>query len=155
MHEQINERSVAISVKATKMTGNLLARAMRAYLRSRQTPGVKHGKQSLKSLSKQGAGLANIPLSDDNIATFNRTARKYNVDYSLKKDASGTPPRWVVFFKARDADALTAAFGEYSRAVLKQKERKPSLLAALRKAVEQARAATPPAKNRKKGEHEL
>jgi hypothetical protein len=155
MQEQVNERNVAISVKAVKITGALLAKAIQAYLRSRGKLDVKHGRQSLKSLAKHGASLTNIPLSDDNIASFNQTARKYNIDYSLKKDLSETPPRWVVFFKAKDADSLMTAFKEYSKSQLEPSKKKPSVLAALKKALEKAKLTAPPEKNHRKGDHEL
>ena len=37
-----------------------------------------------------------------------------------------TPPRYLVFFKGRDADVLTAAFKEFSAKKLTQ-EQKPSI----------------------------
>ena len=45
------------------------------------------------------------------------------MDYAVRKDRNVLPPRYLVFFKARDADALTAAFQEYSNQVLRKKER--------------------------------
>jgi len=61
----------------------------------------------------------------------------------------------MVFFKAKDADALTAAFNEYSKTMLKQKNHKPSMLAALEKAKELVSQIAAPVKNRNKGGHEL
>ena len=58
-------------------------------------------------------------------------ARKYGVDYAVKKDRSGDNPRYLVFFKARDNDALTAAFQEYTAKQI-QKEKKPSVIEKLR-----------------------
>jgi len=156
MQEQVNDKTVALSVKATKITGRLLAKAMQEFLKKAREPTApKHGKQSIKSLTKQGASLTNIPIDGDNIGSFNKIARKYNVDFALKKDSSETPPKWLVFFKAKDADALTAAFNEYGKIQLKQKTRKPSLLAALEKAKELVGQLAPPVKNRNKGGHEL
>jgi hypothetical protein len=126
-HEQINDKSVALSVRCVKMTGNTLAKAMQAFLKKAREPTQKHGKQSLKSLSKQGAPLADIPISGDNIGSFKRIARKYNVDFALRKDDSTQPPNWVVFFKAKDDKAIQSAFNEYSKAMLKHKS-KPSML---------------------------
>jgi len=60
-----------------------------------------------------------------------------------------------VFFKAKDADALTAAFNEYSKTQIKMKNRKPSLLARLEKAKELVTEVGAPVKNRNKGGHEL
>ena len=41
-------------------------------------------------------------------------------------------PKYVIFFKARDSDALKQAFTEYADKVTTQKERKPSVLQKLR-----------------------
>ena len=156
MQEQVNEKAVALVIKGGKITGRLLAKAMQAFLKqARASPKPKLGKQSVKSLTKQGASLSNIEISGDNIGTFQKTARKYNVDFALKRDDSETPPKWLVFFKARDADALTAAFSEYSKITLRDKERKPSILASLEKFIEVAKSIAAPVKNRSKGGHEL
>ena len=77
---------------------------------------------------KQNAGVSNIEITDGNIKSFERVARKYGVDFALKKDTTSQPPRYLVFFKSRDADALTAAFAEYSGKVVKrQSQEKPSV----------------------------
>ena len=62
-----------------------------------------------------------------------RIARKYGVDYAVKKDRSASPPKYLIFFKARDADALTAAFTEYTGKKVKKAEKteRPSVLAKL------------------------
>ena len=130
-HEQINERTVALSVRGTKLTGHMLAQAMRAFLKQAGKAAIKHGKQSLRSLTKQGASLADIDISGDNIGTFKKMARKYNVDFALKRDKSASPPKWIVFFKTKDDKALQSAFNEYAKATLKQKARKASMLAKL------------------------
>jgi hypothetical protein len=155
LQEQLNDKTVALSVKAAKITGRLLAQAMRAFLKRAREPTHKHGKQSVKSLTKQGASLSNIEISGDNIGSFSRVARKYNVDFALKRDDSETPPKWLVFFKAKDGEALTAAFGEYSKAQLKVKTRKPALLDRLAKAKELVSQMAAPVKNRSRGGHEL
>ena len=155
MQEQVNERTVALSVKGAKLTGRLLARAMRAFLKkSREPPKGRRGRQSVRSLTRQGASLSNIEISGDNIGSFRRVARKYNVDFALKRDDAETPPKWLVFFKAKDAEALTAAFGEYSKIALKQKS-KPSLLGKLEKFKQLAKSRTAPVRHRDMGGHEL
>ena len=72
---------------------------------------------------------------------------KYGVDYAIRKDVSQDPPRFMVFFKARDADVLTAAFKAYS-AKLACKEKRPSVLKALAHLKDLARLA--PSKVREK-----
>jgi len=155
MQEQVNEKSIALAIKGSKLTGRLLAQAMKAALRKlKEPPKEKSGKQSIRSLTKDGASLSNAELLDPNARQFDRIARKYNVRYHLKVDRSVTPPKWMVFFKAKDADALTAAFGEYSKVMLKQKTKKPTLLARLAKFKEIIKQFATPAKNRSKGGHE-
>jgi hypothetical protein len=156
-HEHLNEKSVALYIKAGKLTGRVLAQAMREFLKKAREPTPpKHGKQSVKSLTKQGASLTNIEISGENIGDFKKTARKFNVDFALKRDDSETPPKWLVFFKAKDADALTAAFNEYSKITLKrQKSKEPSLLSVLQKAKELVGQITSPTKTRQRGEREL
>ena len=155
VQEQVNDKTVALSVKAAKLTGRLLAGAMRAWLKKAREPTVKHGKQSIHTLTKQGASLSNIEVTGDNIGSFKRTARKYNVDFALKRDDSETQPKWLVFFKAKDADAMTAAFKEYSQVALKHREHKPSMLAKLNRFKELAKSVAAPVKNRSRGEIEI
>ena len=52
--------------------------------------------------------------------------------WMVKKDSSVSPPKWLVFFKARDADALTAAFTEFAAKTVKREQR-PSVLQTLAK----------------------
>ena len=75
---------------------------------------------------KQNAGVSNIEITEGNIKAFESTAKKYGIDFALKKDATESPPRYLVFFKGRDADVLTAAFKEFSAKKLTQ-EKKPSI----------------------------
>ena len=84
------------------------------------------GKQTLKQLMKQNAGVSNIEITDGNIKAFESTAKKYGIDFALKKDTTEQPPRYLVFFKGRDADVLTAAFKEFSQKKLNARE-KPSI----------------------------
>lgn len=85
----------------------------------------------MKQLVGQNQGVSNIEVTESNIKGFDRVARKYGVDYAIKKDKSGEIPKYLVFFKARDADALTAAFTEYSGKKAKNKD-KPSVIKMLR-----------------------
>ena len=71
-------------------------------------------------------GSSNIEVTDGNIKSFERTASKYGLDFALKKDVSVEPPSYLVFFKGRDVDVMTAAFKEFSAKTVKQKEQ-PSI----------------------------
>lgn len=128
MQDEINEKVVALSVKGAKLTAEMLQKAIKAMLAQAKKQQEKqlHGKQTLKQLAKQNAGLSNIEITEGNIKAFEQTAKKYGIDFALKKDSTETPPRYLVFFKGRDADALTAAFKEFSAKKLTQ-EQKPSI----------------------------
>ena len=156
VQDSVNERCVALSVKASKITGRVLAKAMQAFLNKMNKSGVKHGKQSIKSLAKQGASLESVEISGEDIGAFNKIARKYNIDFALQKDISVDPPNWVVFFKAKDSKALESAFKEFSRGILQPgKSNKPPMLDKLNKFKEIASAADAPAKDRSRGEVSL
>ncbi len=140
MQDEVREKSVVFVIRVGKtggkLTASMLKYAIEQYLKQQRNPRAPHGKQSVKSLVRQGAGVQNIEITDKNIRSFQSVARKYGVDYALKKDTSSQPPRYLVFFKARDTDALTAAFREFSGKQLKR-NKKPSILMQLKKFQEQ------------------
>ena len=96
------------------------------------------GKQTVKQLVKQGHGVSNIEINDKNIKSFESIARKYGVDFAVKKDTSEQPPKYLVFFKGRDADAITAAFTEYSARQL-SRAAKPSVIGMLKDLMEKVK----------------
>ena len=128
MQDQVNEKVVAVSIKTTKLTASVLQAAIKQVLAKMKAQKGKQprGKQTLKQLMKQNTGISNIEITDSNINDFTATAKKYGIDFALKKDATENPPRYLVFFKGRDADVLTAAFKEFSAKKL-TKEQKPSI----------------------------
>ena len=157
MQEEVESRTVTLAISTTRMTANVLKSAISKYLAYRKEKKVEKaragpvkpcGKQTVKQLVGQNEGVANIEITDRNIRDFDRVARKYGVDYALKKDKSGELPKYLVFFKARDGDALTAAFKEYTAKTERRKER-PSVLQTLRRLKEQAATIDTP-KVRKK-----
>lgn len=87
---------------------------------------LHHGKQTLRQLMKHNTGVSNIEITDQNIRAFSVTAKKYGIDFALKKDTSGDIPRYLVFFKGRDADVITAAFREFSAKNLEKEKSPPS-----------------------------
>ena len=140
MQEEVESRTVTLIISANKLTARLMKEAVEKYLASlkekhrerlQSGPVKPVGKQTVKQLIGQNQGVSNIEINDKNIKDFDRVARKYGVDYAVKKDRSVSPPKYMVFFKGRDADALTAAFEEYSNKTLRKKER-PSVIDKLR-----------------------
>ena len=146
MQEHIEDRTVSLAIQTSKFTARQFQKAVGMLLRQMQkarqkdkTPDVPHGKQTVKELVGQNAGVSNIEITDNNIRSFDRVARKYGVDYALKKDAAVDPPKWLVFFKARDSDALMAAFKEYTAMSVKKKD-KPSIIEAVNDNVEKIKS---------------
>ncbi len=114
MQEEVTQKTIALLIKTSKLTAGVLKAAMRMYLnRQKQKAQRTHGKISVKKLVGEGAGVSSIEVTDGNIKSFERTARKYNVDFAVKKDKMTEPPKYVVFFKGRDADAIAQAFKEF------------------------------------------
>ena len=149
----MNEKTVSLCIRCGKVTANLLKAAMVKALakmeQEKKQQGQKtnqkqpqkekedktyKGKQSLDKLMKQNVQLSNIEITDGNIKSFERVAKKYSIDFSLKKDVTADPPRYYVFFKARDADVMTAAFKEYTGKSL-NKDKKPSVRKKLQQAI--------------------
>lgn len=146
MQEDIESRTVALSINAAKMTGQLFKTTVSKYLayrksKQRDKPVVvtPHGKQSVKQLIGQNQGVSTIESNDPHIKDFDRVARKYGVDYAIKKvKEQDGKSKYVIFFKARDADALTQAFTEYTRKSA-EREKKPSVRAKLRELAEKVK----------------
>jgi len=103
MQEQNSEKTVALAVKTGKMSEKVLKDCMKAFLASQKnkSPKVYKGKRSVKQLTLSGAQLTNIEVTDQNIKAFDKTARKYGIDYALKKDIAQEPPKYFVFFNAK------------------------------------------------------
>lgn len=150
MQEEVNEKTVSLCITGGKVTARLLKQAMVRFLaavekekaeRSRKQQQTKgppdkeyHGKQSMKKLAQQNVQLSNIEITDNNIKAFEKVAKKYGIDFSLKRDKSVDPPRYFVFFKARDVDVMTAAFREFTGKTL-NKAKKPSVRKKLQEAI--------------------
>lgn len=139
MQEEVTGKSVALIIDGAKMSEQVLEKALQKFLEAQKnkSPKMHRGKQTLKQLAGQNAGLANIEISDKNVKVFTHVAKKYHVDFALKKDTTAEQPRYLVFFKSRDADAITAAFQEFASRKMSRDE-KPSVRERLAQAREQA-----------------
>ena len=127
MQEQNTEKTVALSVKTGKMTAKVLKGAVKAFLDAQKNkkPKIYKGKQSVKHLTRSGESLTSIEVTDKNINSFDKTARKYGIDYALKKDITEEPPKYLVFFKAKNNDVLTMAFKEFAANELTKSKKTP------------------------------
>ena len=128
MQEEVDRKIIALSMKTGKLTAQVLQAALKKYLqhRAKSKNTLHHGQQSLKQLKKHGAALSNIEITDANIGLFRPCAKKYGVDFTLRKDATTQPPHYIVIFKAKDADNMEQAFKEFTAKKLQQEER-PSI----------------------------
>ena len=106
MQEEVDQKTIALAVKTGKLTGQVLQAAMKKFLAARQKGKAKphHGHQSLRQLKKDGSALSNIEITDANIGLFKPCAKKYDIDYTLRKDSSTHPPRYIVIFKTKQAE---------------------------------------------------
>lgn len=139
IEEDASRRTIALSVKAGKLTARTLAVALAAVGRkiqkARRESQTPHGKQSVKKLMAHGADTNSIEVAAPR--QFDRVARKWNVDYAFHQTGPGN---YLLFFKAGQADAMTACFAEYSKAVLqKNKTRRASIRDQLKRAAELVR----------------
>ena len=154
MQEEVENRTVNLAISTTKLTLRAIITGYRKYQshhsKARAAKAAKQvktpqGRQTVKELVGQGQGVSSIPLDQTNLRDFHRVARKYGIDYAITKDKSRQPPRYIVFFKARDADALNAAFREFMVKKL-GKHRAASVLGEL----EQEKSRVKPDKTREK-----
>ena len=112
MQEEVENRTVNLAISTTKLTARSIVRLGLkgiAYIkRKSQEAALKNekptGKQTIQELIGQNQGVTNIDISKTDLKGFEKYARKYGVDYAITKDKSVLPPKYLVFFKARDGD---------------------------------------------------
>ena len=133
MQEEVENRAVTLVISATKLTARLLKAVILKYLASRKekklakargAPEKPTGKQTVKQLVGQNQGVSNIEVTERNIKGFDRVARKYGVDYAIKKGVSPEgKQRYMLFFKARDRSAIDQAMSAYAASYVKKHKR--------------------------------
>ena len=137
MQEEVEQRTLTLVINGTKFSGRVLKSAVSKFVAFCRNQKAKKanvhpkGKQSVKQLTRQGQGVNTMEIDDENLRQFERIAREYGVDYAVRRDTSADTPRFLVFFKGRDSDAIMAALKEFSSAKERKSER-PSLLQKLR-----------------------
>ena len=166
MQEEVENKTVHLAIQTGKVTVKTLLRGLHAWYRHHQRKkdvakmsgdSVK-GKQSVKELIGQGQGVSSMDIGDSGIKDFKKIANKYGVDFAIVKDKEADPARYTVFFKAKDADAITQILKEYAVQQTTKKERaakeKPSILQKLKKFKEKVASMPRKSKERRK-EREL
>lgn len=147
VHEEVDReianKSVNIAIKMLKPELDQLMKGLREAVQAPVKAAGKAavnkihpttGKQSVKTLIRQGQGVSSIPLADEGLKDFQKIAKKYGVDFAVVKDKEASPSVYTVFFKAKDTDAITRILQDYSaKQVKKPSVEKTSVLEKLKK----------------------
>ena len=151
MQEQIDKEAIAITLKASKLTALVLGKVFMAVVQKIQKKHQKsqtpQGRQSVKKLMNHNAPTNTIPIEGDS-GLFERVARKWHVDYAFHQTDKD---KYLLLFKSGQADAITAAFSEYSALVLERtKDKRPPIREQLERAEKHAEKEMPSQKERKR-----
>lgn len=140
IHEQVTDevrratpRAVSLTIKLGAGIMNLTSQRLAEALS--EMDGGQNGLQSMQDLKKSGASLTSIEITEENIQSFGKYAREYNIDYALKKEEGNENNVYHVFFKSKDMDSMTCAFDEFKKAHLNPATKgveKPSILKAIK-----------------------
>jgi len=146
LQEEVEHKTVNLAVRSSKVTAQVLYKGLKAFIDHQKRKAAMKaadkdepikGEQSVKELIGQGQGVSSMPIGDDGIKDFKKICNKYGVDFAVVKDKTVEPPQFTVFFKAKDADAITQVLKEYSAKQMKKKQKaetkKPSILDKLKK----------------------
>ncbi|MCF0187264.1 MAG: PcfB family protein [Bacteroidaceae bacterium] len=164
MHEEVSDKTVNLAVRTGKVTVRGLIKALSLYVKHLKNRVEKlemekntpvEGQQSVKDLIKQGQGVSSAEIGDEGIRDFKKIANKYGVDFAIVKDKAVDPPVYTVFFKAKDADAITQVLKDYSASQIKRRDdvKKPSVIQKLKEFKELV-AKTPRKEKEKRKEQE-
>ena len=136
MNEEVSDRTVQLAVKAAHLSERFFVRVLDKYMkevrsavsnRRTERKSKDHtptkGEQTVKELVGQGQGVSSMEVSDSGIRNFKKIANRYGVDFAIVKDKDSNPPRFTVFFKAKDADAINQVLSEYGAEAKKRKEK--------------------------------
>jgi hypothetical protein len=163
MQDEINDKTFTLGAQVGEVTENELKNAADRLLAElkvdrlnplNKSTEVRHGKMTMKQLAKHNAGLSSIVLKDPNLRLLSKTMKQNGIDFAPVKDGKG---RYTLFFKGRDADALTHALSSYTKKVT-ERASKPSIgatLTAMKQAAKTLAESRDKVKNLDKGERSL
>ena len=121
MNNDIAIKTLSFSVQSARMTSDILKNMLNDFLFRPQT--FHKQKVTYGNMAKRGK-LDSIEITENNIGDFVRTARKYDIDYALKRDRSTSPPTYHVFFSSGNAENFTKAFSEYAGVMQKKLDKR-------------------------------
>ena len=163
LQEEVENRTVSFVVSTSKMSLRVILAAIRRILQARgyrvqqkksakrqiktRVKAVKkeekirrkndgpRGKQTVRQLMRHSNGLKKMTVEAREMRDFEKILKKYGVDYSFVMDVTSPTPKYLFFFKARDAEILNDVYKEcVAKQVQKsasKKVKRPSVLAAL------------------------
>lgn len=108
MSKEVSEKTVSFVWQGVKVTKDILKELCQRFLENKQSHGVK----TYGELANHGK-LESIEITENNIGDFLNTARKYDIDFALKRDTSSSPPIYHIFFSSGNSENFRRAFHEY------------------------------------------
>lgn len=144
MQEEVNKKTVNLAIQTGKLSAKTLYKICLWYLRREKQKFTqrkakanepKKGKQTVKELIGQGQGVSSVDLSEVGLRDFQKIAKKYGVDFAVVKDKTEENPKYTIFFKAKDTDAISKVMSEYAAKQMKKEKEgtRPSILKKLEK----------------------
>ena len=136
MQEEVDNRTIALTVSTAKLTGRIFKAAVCQYLayrkekkiqKSKNGSVIPHGKQTVKQLIGQNQGVSTIESNDPDIKSFEKIARKYGVDYAIKKVKTEGKLKYVIFSRQGTLTLSRRRSPNTQESPLKKKNARPCL----------------------------
>ena len=164
MQEDVENKVVRLAVQVGKLTFRAIYKEYLKCVEDLKREADKpvpdknsafKGEQTVKELIGQGDGISSVNVADVGLKDFKKMAKKYGVDFAIVKDKEHDPPRYTVFFKAKDKEAIDKLFTRYNEKEMSPEKgnKKPSILKKLAKFKEIA-SKTPRKVHEKRKEQE-
>jgi hypothetical protein len=133
--DEVVKPAIRLFARLAKLSADKLVAALEKAIQEKKYRKENvHGEMKVKDLIRKDQGAQAIDIDGAGLGDFRKIANKYGVDFAIVKSTELDPPKYSVFFKARDADALNAVVNEYTAKQLRiEKEGRPSILAKLSK----------------------
>lgn len=113
-------KTISFVIQAKHLTSEIVKSVLNDFLNNKT---VKTGKIKYSKIAKNGK-LDSIEVTENNIKDFMSTAKKYDIDYALKRDSSTQPPTYHIFFTANSSETFKKAFQEYATGISKKLQTK-------------------------------
>ncbi len=100
MQEEIEHKTVNFAISTTKLSARTVLRAVKNSASAVPVQGIPRQAERPHPL-RQNRGVSSVEISKTGIRGLERYAKKYGIDYAIRKDNSEVPPRYLVFSKPR------------------------------------------------------